>query len=455
MFWRSNKFNLKKSFYTVDLNRIKSYIKLFYIIKFKIVKLLEPHFPLSPSYIPSTNYVYYLKIKKFLNFYLKLIVIGVHSSKFQNEKSKSNIINATKRHLIKHPVVLDFELELWNSLEIICWPTLLVVDPQGLVIAEFVGEIKANYVHEFLENAFKYYDDKLNKSDLDLISNYDENQHDDLHFSNDSDLSKLSFPTKIIIEPEENLLFISDSGNNRILCVDSQLGTIRYSLGNGKPGFSDGNFENAEFDWPQGLAYDKQENILYIADTFNDLIRVADLNTCQVARLCGLPKKSNKSIGHYDYVGGKNGLEQSISSPWDLCLTEKDNSKILLIASAGTHQIWLYSFRNQAFTAKLENDLNYLVWWKSSAKIEWKTLVCVAGNGKERNKNNSYPMQASFAQPSGLCIDKKNGNLYIADAESSSIRFLSLKDGNVKGLVGGDQFQPDNLFAYGDSDGKG
>ena len=32
---------------------------------------------------------------------------------------------------------------------------------------------------------------------------------------------------------------------------------------------------------------------------------------------------------------------------------------------------------------------------------------------------------------------------------------LSLKDGSVKNVVGGDNLQPDNLFAYGDVDGKG
>ena len=39
--------------------------------------------------------------------------------------------------------------------------------------------------------------------------------------------------------------------------------------------------------------------------------------------------------------------------------------------------------------------------------------------------------------------------------ESSTIRVLILKDGSVKNVAGGDKLQPDNLFAYGDIDGKG
>ena len=50
-------------------------------------------------------------------------------------------------------------------------------------------------------------------------------------------------------------------------------------------------------------------------------------------------------------------------------------------------------------------------------------------------------------------MDSSN-NVYIADAESSSIRVLNLDKGHVKNVVGGD-IEPDNLFAYGDCDGIG
>lgn len=120
--------------------------------------------------------------------------------------------------------------------------------------------------------------------------------------------------------------------------------------------------------------------------------------------------KDKDKIGEYDLIGGKNSLEQPISSPWDLALVEKENSKVILVACAGTHQIWLYSFENKL----LKSDQQCLSWWKG-LKFEWETLVCIAGNGKERNKNNSYPLQASFAQPSGLTYDSSD-NVFIADA---------------------------------------
>lgn len=244
-----------------------------------------------------------------------------------------------------------------------------------------------------------------------------------------------------------DLLFVSDSGNNRILAVDTRSGRVEYTIGSGRCGFRDGSYDEAEFDWPQGLAVDPKTNTLYVADTFNDLIRSIDLNERKVKRIGGVPNKERR-IGEYDYVGGRRAQEQAISSPWDLCLIERDSNKFLMIACAGTHQIWLE-------TLSTTSAQPYLNWWKTTPKIEWNSLVCVAGNGKERNKNNSYPMQASFAQPSGLCFSLSNDCIYVADAESSTIRQVSLKDGNVKALAGGDQMQPDNLFAYGDKDGIG
>ena len=46
-------------------------------------------------------------------------------------------------------------------------------------------------------------------------------------------------------------------------------------------------------------------------------------------------------------------------------------------------------------------------------------------------------MKAALAQPSGLSVDAAGGMCYIADSESSTIRQLNLKDGQVKGLAGG------------------
>lgn len=65
----------------------------------------------------------------------------------------------------------------------------------------------------------------------------------------------------------------------------------------------------------------------------------------------------------------------------------------------------------------------------------------MVGSGDEENRNNNYPDKASFAQPSGLAVSPSEAlhTMFVADSESSTVRAVSLKDGSVKGLVGGDR----------------
>lgn len=64
------------------------------------------------------------------------------------------------------------------------------------------------------------------------------------------------------------------------------------------------------------------------------------------------------------------------------------------------------------------------------------TAIRFAGDGTEANRNNSYPHKASFAQPSGLALDREKKLLFVADSESSSVRSVHLDTGAVKNVVG-------------------
>ena len=130
-----------------------------------------------------------------------------------------------------------------------------------------------------------------------------------------------------------------------------------------------------------------------------------------------------------------------MSSPWDLVhLSLPDNrGECLLVAMAGCHQVWLY-------------PLTDVIWWKSAKHFKG-SWISVVGSGKEENRNNSYPSKAGLAQPSGLCTDSESW-LYFADSESSSVRRVSLKDGAVTNVAGGER-DPLNLFSFGDIEGEG
>jgi DNA-binding beta-propeller fold protein YncE len=162
------------------------------------------------------------------------------------------------------------------------------------------------------------------------------------------------------------------------------------------------------------LCYSEEK--LYIADTENHLIRYANLKEKTVLTIVGTGTQG------FDFKGGKKGIKQSISSPWDLAL----KNGILYIAMAGSHQIWTYD---------LAADI----------------AANFSGTGQELHLNSEEPLSAAWAQPSGLSLG--NDILYVADSESSSIRCIDLKSGKTETLAGADPNEPRNLFCFGDQVG--
>lgn len=75
-----------------------------------------------------------------------VVIIGVHSAKFPNEKVLLNIENAVKRYGINHAVVNDGEAVLWNKMNIQCWPSLVVVGPHGEILTTFIGAYITAYI---------------------------------------------------------------------------------------------------------------------------------------------------------------------------------------------------------------------------------------------------------------------------------------------------------------------
>ena len=89
-----------------------------------------------------------------------LVILGVHSAKFENEKSSTNILSAVLRYDIRHPVVNDSEAKLWHTLSVQCWPTLVVVSPEGKILLSLVGEGHRDTLIQFVGSALKFYKQK-------------------------------------------------------------------------------------------------------------------------------------------------------------------------------------------------------------------------------------------------------------------------------------------------------
>src|SRR5258705_8753671 len=214
----------------------------------------------------------------------QLVVIGVHSAKFQNEKETENIRRIILRYELEHPVYNDAEYKVWQSYGVRAWPTQVLIDPAGYVIGAVSGEgnydlidqVVAKVVDEFRKRG------ELNEEPLKLT----------LERAKVGDMP-LAFPGKILADAKSNRLFIADSNHNRLV-VTKLDGSLLETIGTGTAGATDGAYAKASFYRPQGLALDGDN--LYVADTENHLIRRVDLKSKTVETVAGNGQQYRESI---------------------------------------------------------------------------------------------------------------------------------------------------------------
>ncbi|MCF4968395.1 thioredoxin-like domain-containing protein, partial [Nostoc sp. CMAA1605] len=216
-----------------------------------------------------------------------LTVIGVHSAKFDNEQETENIRQAILRYDIEHPVIVDKNFRVWQEYTVRAWPTFIVIDPDGYVIATISGEGNRDTLDQLIAKLIQEHQHKgtLNFQELRLTL---EKQRQPL-------ITPLAFPGKVLATPAA--LYIADSGHHRIV-MSSVDGEIIHVIGNGKAGLTDGDFSTAQFSAPQGMTFDVSNQILYVADTENHAIRRVDLQHQLVETIAGTGEQSRHIHPH-------------------------------------------------------------------------------------------------------------------------------------------------------------
>ncbi|MFP6701726.1 MAG: thioredoxin-like domain-containing protein, partial [Planctomycetaceae bacterium] len=337
----------------------------------------------------------------------ELVVIGVHSAKFDNEKDTEAIRRAILRYEIEHPVINDANMTVWRKFGVSSWPTLALIDPEGKYVGQQPGEGNRELFDKLIGMLVDYHKKKgtLDRSPVRF----------DLE-SNRLKSSPLKFPGKVLADHKGGRLFITDTNHNRIV-VTGLDGTLKETIGSGAIGRQNGRYADATFDHPQGTVLIGNE--LYVADTENHMIRIVDLAKKTVRTLAGTGRQARiRSSG--------GPLRQTaLNSPWALAHLKNT----LYIAMAGPHQLWSHKL--------------------GSTRIE-----VFAGTGREDITDGPLN-QSALAQPSSLTTDGKH--LFVADSEGSSIRQVDTSPGGQVTTVVGAHDLPrgQTLFAFGDIDGVG
>lgn len=368
-----------------------------------------------------------------------MVTVGVHSPKFEHEADPVALAAAVERYEIHHPVLDDPELTTWKAYAARAWPTLVVIDTEGYIVANLSGEGHADGLAVLIPELIAEHEAKGT-----------------LHRGNGPYVAPpatsgiLRFPGKALYVPagrgslttgDAGSWLVTDTGHHRLVELDTDFRTILATFGSGKKGYADASAANgaqttAQFNEPQGLVLLPEEVAaktgydVVIADSVNHRLRGLTLADGTVTTLAGngVQRLLEAGPARVDADGtgfggslGEHPLEISLSSPWDVVWSAKLNA--VLIAMAGVHQI--FSF----------DPLSGVV-------------SIAAGNGLEGLLDGSAH-EAWFAQPSGLAEDA-DGNIWVADSETSALRKLVISgDGSisVESAVG------QGLFDFGFRDG--
>lgn len=326
-------------------------------------------------------------------FRADLVVIGVNAPKFRASQHSTNVRDFLRQYGIRHPVVTDRHFRLWHAYHVFAWPTFVLVGPRGHVRHTWIGQGHHKAISRFITAGLQADHRFLAPKPLPLVQ-----------VARPQTLL-LQGPQKVAVRG--SLVAVADTLGNRVLLFDRS-GHLQAIIGSGQVGFQDGSFAQARFNHPQGLVFRGSD--LLVADTLNNAIRAIDLRTRRVTTFVGPRSKGERETRAPTRARAKPVL----NAPWALRIVHGE----LYVAMAGAHQLW----REQLPHGVLRP-------WAGSG---WEGLV------------NGPRVEAEFAQPSGLAYG--HGALYVADAESSSVRVIT--KGRVHTLIG------HGLFHFGDRDGK-
>ena len=329
-----------------------------------------------------------------------LVLIGVHSPKFEHEADPEALVAAVERYAVHHPVLDDPELLTWQAYTAKAWPTLVVIDPEGYVVASMSGEGHAHGLAVLIEELIVEHRAKgtLRRGDAPYVPP-------------PAPDTALRFPGKAIVLPDGSFL-VSDTAHHQLVHLEVDLVTERARIGG-----------PAHFREPQGLVLlppDVATRVGYdvvVADSVNHRIKGVCLADGRVLSLAGTGRQLRERSG------GGLALTQELSTPWDVAWFIDR----VVIAMAGVHQLWVLHL---------------------AADPADNTVAVLAGTSAEGIRDG-FAHEAWFAQPSGLATSEDGQRLWVADSETSALRSIRLTQNGfeVETHVG------QGLFDFGHRDG--
>lgn len=290
----------------------------------------------------------------------ELVVVGVHSPKFAHEADPVALAAAVERYGVHHPVLDDPELVTWQAYTARAWPTLVLVDPEGYVVAQYAGEGHAHAIDALIAELSEEH--RARGTLQPGTSPY---------VPPEIEPSDLRFPAKAVPLTDGRVL-VADAGHDEMVLLDAA-GEVERRF----PGFRE---PNGLCLLPDEIAAEVGYDVV-VADTVAHRLAGLTLATGEVRTLAGDGTQWMQGDG-----------TTRLSSPWDVAWWQDR----VWVAMAGIHQLWSYH--------------------PSTGEV-----AVVAGTTNE-GLLDGLLADAWFAQTSGLAADGER--LWLADSETSSLRWV-------------------------------